>query len=197
MELVNEFNIPLPPEQAWDVLLDIPRIAPCMPGATLTEVVDAETYKGMVSVKIGPVALVFSGTARFREIDPVKKTAVVKAQGNDTKGRGNANAVVSFSLATAPDGSIVTVKTNLNLSGSVAQYGRGVGIIQAVAAELTGAFARNLQAELAKSEAGTSETAYAPAAAPPLQEPVAISGLSLLWKSLWRMLWPRRSATPR
>lgn len=200
MELVNEFTVPLPPEQAWDVLLDIPRVAPCVPGASLTEVVDDKTYKGQVSVKIGPLALVFSGNAQLQEVDAVNRTARVKAQGHDTKGRGNASAIVTFKLLPAAEGSLVSVKTDLNLSGSVAQYGRGVGIIQAVAAELTRTFARNLQGEIEKSQppagaAATDTAAAQPAGATSQQNPVAISGFSLLLRSLWNMLWPGKSST--
>ncbi len=161
MELHNSFEVPLPPAEAWNVLLDIPRIAPCMPGAELTEVVDDKTYKGKVSVRLGPVALAFQGTATFEGIDAQAHTAKVKAQGADTKGRGGANAIVTFGLEPAGAGSKVVVDTNLNLSGAVAQYGRGAGMIQAVAAQLIGQFAENLRAEIA-----ASAPAPAPVAAP-------------------------------
>lgn len=88
MEVRNAFDVPLPPDEAWKVLLDIPHIVHCVPGAELTEKVDERTYKGRIAVKLGPIALLFNGTARFEEIDNDARTAVVKAQGSDAKGRG-------------------------------------------------------------------------------------------------------------
>ena len=131
MEFENAFEVPLPPAQAWPVLMDIRRIAPCMPGAELTEVVDERTYKGKIGVRLGPVALTFAGTVVFEEIDNENCQAKVKANGNDAKGRGAANAVSTFRLEPAGEGSKVLVHTDLTLSGAVAQYGRGVGMIQA------------------------------------------------------------------
>src|SRR5215468_11481375 len=101
MEFDNTFEVPLPPAEAWPVLMDIQRIAPCMPGAQLTEVVDERTYKGNIGVRLGPVALTFAGTVKFEEIDDTNRTARVKAQGTDSKGRGAANAVASFHLEPA------------------------------------------------------------------------------------------------
>ena len=92
MEFDNSFDVPLPPAQAWALLMDIPRIAPCMPGAELTEIVDPQNYKGKISVRLGPVALTFAGRVEFDQIDAASRTARVKAQGSDAKGRGGANA---------------------------------------------------------------------------------------------------------
>lgn len=186
MEIENSFTVPLPPADAWKVLLDIPRIAPCMPGAELLEAVDAATYKGKVSVRLGPVALSFVGQVRLEDIDPVNFKARAKAQGTDSKGRGGANAVVDFHLAPDAAGSTVIVRTNLNLSGSVAQYGRGVGMIKDLANQLIGQFARSLQAQLqqtapaaALSGAPTANVQAPPAAAP-------INGFALMLRVLWR-----------
>src|SRR5690242_21357747 len=88
MEFDNSFDVPLAPDQAWAVLMDIPRIAPCMPGAELTEVVDAQNYKGKISVRLGPVALSFAGRVEIDAIDQANRSAKVKAQGSDAKGRG-------------------------------------------------------------------------------------------------------------
>jgi carbon monoxide dehydrogenase subunit G len=167
MEFDNTFEVPLPPEQAWPVLMDIQRIAPCMPGAQLTEVIDKTTYKGNIGVRLGPVALTFAGIVKFEEIDDVNRTARVKAQGTDAKGRGGANAAASFRLEPTPAGSKVLVHTDLTLSGSVAQYGRGVGMIQATAAQLMKQFAENLKKLIAASTpAATSAAAPAPTNAP-------------------------------
>ena len=158
MEFDNAFEVPLPVEDAWKVLMDIRRIAPCMPGAELTDVIDDRTYKGKIGVRLGPVALTFAGTVKFEEIDDANHTARVVAQGTDAKGRGAANAVASFRLepgsgGTAEVGTKVLVHTNLTLSGAVAQYGRGVGIIQMTAAAIITQFANNLKAQLGRDGA--------------------------------------------
>src|SRR6266404_997895 len=207
MEFDNAFEVPLPPDEAWKVLLDIERIAPCMPGAELTEVVDRNTYKGKIGVRLGPVALTFAGIVKFEQIDGATRSARVAAQGTDAKGRGGANAASVFRLEPAGDGSKVMVHTNLTLSGAVAQYGRGVGIIQATAAQIITQFANNLKAQLAK-EGGpiaaapadapaTSSAAASPA--PPHQSPAPaqqpappaakpISGFALMANVLWGFL---------
>ena len=177
MEFDNSFEVPLSPDQAWPVLMDIRRIAPCMPGAELTEVVDEKTYKGKIGVRLGPVALTFAGTVTFEEIDNVNHRARVKAQGIDAKGRGGANATAAFRLEPSAGGSKVLVHTDLSLSGSVAQYGRGVGMIQATAAQIINQFAGNLKAQLAAAPAAAAPPA--PGAARP------ISGFALMMKVLW------------
>jgi carbon monoxide dehydrogenase subunit G len=148
MEFDNAFEVPLPPEQAWLVLMNIQGIAPCMPGAQLTEVVGDKTYKGNIGVRLGPVALTFAGTVVFEEIDDVNRTARVRAQGNDAKGRGSAQAKATFRLEPSAAGSKVLVHTDLSLTGAVAQYGRGVGMIQATASALMNQFANNLKKQL-------------------------------------------------
>src|SRR6185295_37871 len=148
MEFDNSFEVPLPPEQAWPVLMNIQGIAPCMPGAQLTEVVDKRTYKGNIAVRLGPVALTFAGIVKFEEIDDAARKARISAQGNDAKGRGGANATSEFRLEPVGNGSKVVVHTNLTLSGAVAQYGRGVGIIQATATQLMNQFAKCLKDKL-------------------------------------------------
>jgi carbon monoxide dehydrogenase subunit G len=191
VEFDNSFEVPLPPADAWAVLMDIRRIAPCMPGAELTEVVDDKNYKGKVAVRLGPVALAFAGVVTFEEIDNANRTARVKAQGTDSKGRGGANAVASFRVDEAPSGgSKILVHTDLTLSGSVAQYGRGVGMIQTTAAQIIGQFANNLKAQIARDSATAPQaaavgasTASAAPTAPPAAKP--ISGFSLMAKVLW------------
>ena len=159
MEFDNSFEVPLPPAEAWTVLMDIRRIAPCMPGAELTDIVDDKNYKGKVAVRLGPVALAFAGLVTFEEIDNANRTARVKAQGTDSKGRGGANAVASFRVEDAPaGGSKVLVHTDLTLSGSVAQYGRGVGMIQTTAAQIMNQFANNLKAQIAREGARRART---------------------------------------
>jgi carbon monoxide dehydrogenase subunit G len=188
VEFDNSFEVPLAPAQAWPLLMDIRRIAPCMPGAELTEVVDDKTYKGKIAVRLGPVALAFAGLVKFEELDDVNHTARVKAQGSDAKGRGGANATASFRLEGVPGGSKVLVHTDLALSGAVAQYGRGVGIVQATAAQIMNQFAANLRQQIAAQ----SPAAETPAAPPQAAKP--ISGLSLMAKVIWDAIrsWLRR-----
>jgi carbon monoxide dehydrogenase subunit G len=199
MEFDNSFEVPLPPADAWKVLLDIKRIAPCMPGAELTEVVGDNTYKGKIGVRLGPVALTFAGIVKFDEIDNVKHTARVSAQGTDAKGRGGANASSVFHLEPAGSGSKVLVHTNLTLSGAVAQYGRGVGIIQATATQIMNQFAKSLKDKLAQEPAAAtpapaaaptpamqSSPSIVPRPAPPPAKP--ISGFSLMAKVIWNSI---------
>ena len=183
MEFDNSFEVPLPPDKAWPVLMDIRRVAPCMPGAELTEVVDDKTYKGRIGVRLGPVALTFAGTVRFEEIDNTNHRARVKAQGTDAKGRGGANATAAFRVEPAAGGSKVLVHTDLALSGAVAQYGRGVGMIQATAAQIINQFAGNLKAQLAATPVAAASPAASAPAPPSAARP--ISGFSLMAKVLW------------
>ena len=197
MEFDNSFEVPLPPADAWKVLLDIERIAPCMPGAELTEVLDQNTYKGKIGVRLGPVALTFAGLVKFEDIDAAAYTARVTAQGTDAKGRGGANATSVFRLERAAGGSKVLVHTDLALSGAVAQYGRGVGIIQATAAQIMNQFATRLKDKLAQDAvaAVSAPASAAPQATRPSPPGAAgegatppakpISGFTLAAKVIW------------
>ena len=196
MEFDNSFEVPLPPAEAWKVLLDIERIAPCMPGAELTEVLGQNSYRGKIGVRLGPVALTFAGRVKFDQIDDANRTARVSAQGTDAKGRGGANASSVFRLEPAGTGSKVLVHTNLTLSGAVAQYGRGVGIIQATATQLMNQFAKCLKEKLVQEGVAPAPTAAVsaaqPVSSPSIVPPPAppstakpISGFALMMKVLW------------
>jgi uncharacterized protein len=207
MEIRNNFEVPLAPAEAWKLLMNIPAIVPCMPGAELVEMVDDRTFKGKVSVKLGPVALTFNGIAQFEQLDETAHTARAKAQGSDTKGRGGANATVTFGLTPAGGGSRIDVLTDVALSGSVAQYGRGAGIIQSVATQLINQFAGNLRKMIQRNgndlstvakpvsspiNSGMGESAVSPRVANerplaphPIQAAKPISGFSLLMKVIW------------
>jgi len=194
MEFDNSFDLPLPPDQAWKTLMDIERIAPCMPGAELTEIVDDKTFKGKVSVRLGPVALTFQGTATFEDVDDAAHKATVKAQGADAKGRGGANANVGFHLEPSDAGSSVKIHTDLQLSGSVAQYGRGAGMIQDLASQIIGQFADNLSKQIEADQPAADAAPAAPAdTAPPPQQPAApaqVGGMAfkVLWNQIVRSL---------
>jgi uncharacterized protein len=143
MELDNSFTVPVPPDQAWDVLLDVQRIAPCMPGATVDEV-DGDVVNGRIKVKVGPVSLTYRGTAKFIERDSEAHTIVMEASGKETRGAGTASATVKASLApqASGDGTEVTMHTTMNVTGRPAQFGRGVMV--EVGGKLVDQFAANL-----------------------------------------------------
>jgi uncharacterized protein len=141
MELDNAFTVPVPPDQAWDVLLDVQRIAPCMPGATVDEV-DGDVVAGRIKVKVGPVSLTYRGTAKFTERDPDARMVVVEASGKETRGAGTASATVRASLEPSETGTQVNMHTTMNVTGRPAQFGRGV--IVEVGGKLVDQFAQNL-----------------------------------------------------
>ena len=143
MELDNSFTVPVPPDQAWDVLLDVERIAPCMPGAAVEEV-DGDVVTGRIKVKVGPVSLTYRGTAKFTERDPDARMVVVEASGKETRGSGTASATVRASLApeSSGNGTQVTMHTTMNVTGRPAQFGRGVMV--EVGGKLVDQFAQNL-----------------------------------------------------
>ena len=194
MEFDNEFEVPVPIDQAWDILMDIERIAPCVPGAELTEVVDEKTYKGKISVKLGPVALTFNGQTTFEELDVANYSAKLKAQGTDAKGRGGAHANVAFHMEPSDNGTKVIIATSLQLSGAVAQYGRGVGMVKDLSQQIIGQFAENLKknvidAETDESGAAADETATAQDTSPPVAAPVQVGGMGLkvIWNAIKRL----------
>lgn len=182
MEFDNTLDVPLPPADTWELLLDIKRIATCIPGAELTEVVDDATYKGKVAVRIGPVALSLVGQARFEEIDHANHKARVKARGSDPKGRGSTDSVIDFRIEPASAGSKVVIHTNVKLSGAIAQYGRGAGMIQSFAAQLIGQFGDALKAQLAANQSSVASSETPVASTPPAKP---ISGLALIAKVIW------------
>ena len=164
MKFLSAFEIPLPADEAWRLLLDVPAIAPCVPGATLTDDLGEGRYRGTATVRIGPVELTFSGEAAIGSVDAAARTAAVTAKGMDKKGRGNAAAKVGFTLTPLPgDGTRVEVKTDLQLTGSVAQYGRAEGLVKSVADEITRQFADNLKKKFAAPSGDQAAEAPTPA----------------------------------
>jgi carbon monoxide dehydrogenase subunit G len=152
MELEHTFTVPVPEERAWDVLLDVERVAPCMPGATLDSV-DGDEIKGRIKVKVGPISMTYAGTARFTERDPRAHVITLEAAGKETRGAGTASATVRSMLEARGDQTYVVVHTTLNVTGRPAQFGRGV--MAEVGGKLIGIFAANLADMLtAESTAG-------------------------------------------
>jgi carbon monoxide dehydrogenase subunit G len=141
MELDHSFTVPVPPDRAWGVLLDVERIAPCMPGATVEEF-DGEVVTGRIKVKVGPVSLTYRGTAKFTERDPDARVVVVDASGKETRGAGTASAAVRASLEPSGEGTQVLIHTTMNVTGRPAQFGRGV--IAEVGGKLLEKFSQNL-----------------------------------------------------
>ena len=180
MEFDSTLEVPLPPAEAWQLLLDIKRVATCIPGAELTEVVDDRTYKGKVAVRLGPVALSLVGQARLEEIDHPGRRALIKAQGSDPKGRGSTDSTISFRLEPSETGTRVLIHSDVKLAGAIAQYGRGAGMIQSVAAQLIGQFGAALKESIMQSGAHPPGDAGSPA------KPV--SGLTVLGKAAWDAL---------
>ncbi len=157
MELEHSFTVPVPMDRAWDVLLDVERVAPCMPGATLDSV-DGDEIRGRIKVKVGPINMTYAGTARFIEKDAEAGVVTLEASGKETKGAGTASASVRSVLTSRGNETQVSVQTTLNVTGKPAQFGRGV--MNEVGGRLIGIFAANLATVLAEQQA-------APAAAGP------------------------------
>src|SRR5215467_2423211 len=160
MELEHSFTVPVPKSRAWDVLLDVERVAPCMPGATLDSV-EGDEIHGRIKVKVGPINMTYAGTARFVERDAEAGVVTLEASGKETRGAGTASASVRSMLEGQGDETRVTVLTTLNVTGRPAQFGRGV--MNEVGGKLLSIFAANLAATLAES-AVAEATAAAPAA---------------------------------
>jgi carbon monoxide dehydrogenase subunit G len=200
MLIENDFEVPAPLETVWAYLLDVERVAPCMPGAQLTGAVDDRTWKGKVFVKLGPVSLSFAGTVTMEERDDEAHKVVLKASGMEQRGKGAATAVVTAWAESADSATRVRFSQDLTISGAVAQYSRGM--MQDVTTRLTREFAQCLEASLRLDRASTDEPTAAGAqpvaaevgsaeAAPPVPRPApptagAVEGFRLTGWALWR-----------
>jgi uncharacterized protein len=163
MKLDNEFTVGVPIGQAWGVLTDLELIAPCMPGAQLTGVTDG-VYTGKVKIKVGPVTAEYAGTAHFAEKDEAAYRAVIEARGRDSRGNGNASAVISAQLQPNGTSTLVNVSTDLTIAGRIAQFGSGM--IKEVSAKLLGQFVECLEGRLGGAAADPAELSTAVAAGP-------------------------------
>jgi carbon monoxide dehydrogenase subunit G len=169
VELVNEFRVAVPAATAWKVLTDVERVAPCIPGAQLLSV-DGDDFTGAVKVKVGPITVSYKGDASFQEKDEAAQRVVIKANGKETRGNGNAAALVTAQLKGEGDATSVVITTDLTISGKAAQFGRGV--LADVAGNLIAQFAKRLEADVLGGAAPSSETSaptaeFAAAAAQP------------------------------
>ncbi|WP_405144662.1 SRPBCC domain-containing protein [Sphaerisporangium sp. NBC_01403] len=165
MRFEHEFTVPVPIEQAWSVLLDVERVAPCLPGATL-DTVDGDTLTGRMKVKVGPITVTYRGKASFESVDKDAHVLSIKASGKEARGTGTANAVVSAALTGEGAQTKVTVETSFNVTGRPAQFGRGV--MAEVGAKLIDRFAANLATLLRETPEELSATAVSEGAVPPL-----------------------------
>lgn len=195
MELENTLEIPAPVDRVWAFMLDVEQVAPCMPGAELTEVVDDHTWKGKVNVKLGPVSLSFAGTVVLQERDEATRTVVLKADGRETKGKGTASAQVTSTMEPMDgEATKVSILADLNISGSLAQFGRGM--IGDVSQRMANQFATCLGERMAALEAQASQpaaegapaepgAALAPAPAPLPRAAEPVGGIRL---ALWALV---------
>jgi carbon monoxide dehydrogenase subunit G len=183
MLIENEFTAPQPVDALWEFLLDVERIAPCMPGAELTETVDDRTWKGKVSMKFGPIALSFSGTVTMDERDDEAHRVVLSAKGMEKTGKGAATAKVTSWVEPADDGSVVKMQSDITLSGTVAQLSRG--LMPEVSKKLTQEFADCLRQTISSTPtSATSATSERPA--PTTAKPVGGIGLGV--SAIWAMI---------
>ena len=199
MKIDNEFEVGVPVERAWQALTDLAGLAPCMPGAQLTGV-EGEVYRGRVKVKVGPVISQFAGTARFVEKDEAAHHAVISAVGKDTRGAGNASATIDARLRAEGAGTVVTVSTDLNISGKLAQFGSGM--IKEISEKLFTQFIENVEAQLLTPDAdadadagegedvGESEGAADAEAEVPVAAPEQLDLMRLAGGSVYKRLIP-------
>jgi carbon monoxide dehydrogenase subunit G len=182
MRLENSFEVPASTEAAWGLLMDVPRIIPCMPGAKLDETVDDANWKATMAVKLGPISLSFLTDVKREESDESAHRATLSARAREARGRGNAQATIESSLTGQNGGTRVDIVTDLALSGAVAQFGRG--IVADVASQLVTQFAACLQAQLA----ATPDEAAAVVEARSRPVSGLRLGLGALWRALRRLL---------
>jgi carbon monoxide dehydrogenase subunit G len=159
MKIDNEFSVGVPVERAWQALTDLGALAPCMPGAELTGV-DGDIHRGKVRVKVGPMVSQFAGTARFVERDESAHHAVISAAGKDMRGGGNASATVDARLRGEGAGTVVTVSTDLNISGRLAQFGSGM--IKEISEKLFAQFVANVETQLLATQEAEAEPETVP-----------------------------------
>jgi len=175
--LANTFDVALPVEETWRLLSDLPRIAPCLPGAHLDEVVEGE-YRGGLSTKIGPITAKYRGKARFLERDEVDHRAVILAQGREEKGSGAASATITATLVAAGAGTRVALVTEMDISGRAAQFGRS--LISEVSGSLIAEFAGRLESLISGSSVSPSSLSVGRSVVLPLVRkgfPVVVAGL--------------------
>jgi carbon monoxide dehydrogenase subunit G len=213
LKIDNEFTVGVPIDRAWAVLTDLEGIAPCMPGAVLTGA-EGDVYSGKVKIKVGPITSEYAGTARFTERDEVNHRAVIDASGRDVRGAGNAAAAITAQLRAEGSSTVVSVDTDLKISGKIAQFGSGM--IKEVSTKLLGQFVDCLEGKLAadvpvpsapatatpmadervadgpaaEGPAATAESAPVGRAFTPSAEPAPLNLMSIAGSSVYKRLLP-------
>jgi uncharacterized protein len=180
VKIESAFEVPASPERAWELLMDVPRVIPCMPGTELTEAVDDANWKAKMTVKLGPMSFAFATDVKREEADEAARRARLSARARETRGRGGGQATIESTLVPLGSGTRVEIVTDLTLSGALAQYGRGM--VADVSNRLVGQFAECLRNELTAEPAGAATGAAAeeePASPAQAAAPKPISALSL------------------
>ena len=168
MKIENSFEVPVPAVEAWAMLMNIEDVVGCLPGAQLGEVVDESTYEGTFKARIGPISVTLAGTVEFEERDEARRVGRLKGQASDTRGRGGAVTRIAFRLTEDDERTRVDIRTDLQLSGALAQYGRGAGMVSSLAGRIIDQFAECLRARIERASADAGADAPQPesAAAP-------------------------------
>ena len=186
MQLENSFTVSAPPERVFAYLLDVNKVVGCVPGAELTEVVDDTTFKGKVKIKVGPITVAYSGTARITGRDDAGHSATLEAEGRETTGQGSARAKALMAVTADGDGSVVRITTDYTVAGRVAQFGRGVmeDVSRRIVNEMASCIKANVEganrpATPAAGSTGRQEEPPQQVTAPP------INAVSLFFQVLW------------
>jgi len=198
MQLENSFSVGAPPDQVFAYLLDVNKVVGCVPGAELSEVVDPTTFKGKVKVKVGPIAVAYSGTATIADRDEARRTATLQADGRETTGPGSARASAHMSVEPEGAGSLVKIVTDYSVAGRVAQFGRGVmeDVSRRIVNDMAACIKANLEAAQPSSSPAGGGAGGAPAVAP-VATAKPVNALALLFSVLWariKSLFSRKSA---
>jgi carbon monoxide dehydrogenase subunit G len=189
VKLEHAFEVAAPPAEAWALLMDVPRIVPCMPGAELVETLGEDEWKARLKARLGPMSLVFDTAVKREDVDEAARRVTLSADAREARGRGQARASIQSSVSESEGGARVEIVTDVALSGPVAQFGRG--IVGEVAGELVNSFAKCIGAQLAGPPAAEAadgpERAARPAPAP-APAPKPVSGLSLGMRAIARAI---------
>lgn len=180
MQITDEFTLELPPQEAYELLLDLERVTPCMPGATLGDVLDDGSRAVGVKVKLGPMRFTYDGTVRIAEQDAAARRAVLKGAADEARGQGSAAATIAMQVEEATGGSRVTATADIELTGRAAQMGHG--IVQSVSKQLIGQMTTCLAARFAGS--GAAAAPAAPVASDTAPEPPPLRAGALFWSVL-------------
>lgn len=196
MILDNQFHVAIPPDRLQPLLLDLERIAPCLPGASITEKVDERTFKGTITVRVGPISVSYAGTASLVEGEQESRHMVMRCEGRETRGAGSANATISIDIDGEGEGTTGRIQSDVAITGRVAQFGKGVMV--EVGDRILTQFAQCLESKAGEIEGGTAgigeDGAAAPASPPVAAKPPQVSVLKILLQVLWGRIrfWRRR-----